>query len=104
MSEKLPFLSKTGYFFIVFLLLCFAFVFYDRPTGRFEVVKGVITQHSFGTSKNGTENHRCVIKLGNGISFIDYCKNEAKVGDLVNVCIQEREIRGVSYYTNGCLS
>ena len=104
MSEKLPFLSKTGFFLIAFILLCFAFVLYDRPTGNLEVVKGVITQHHVGTSKTGSNNQRCIIQLGNGSKFLDYCSTEAKVGDVVSVCIQDRKIRGDSYYTNGCLS
>ena len=102
MSEKLPFLSKTGFFLIAFILLCFAFILYDRPTGNIEVIKGVITHHHVGTSKNNTNNQRCIIQLGNGSEFLDYCSIKAKVGDVVNVCIQERKIRGDSYYTNGC--
>jgi hypothetical protein len=103
MQGKLPLLSKTGFAFAGFLLLSFAFVIYDRPNGNIEVVKGVITQHHVGTSKNEPNNQRCIIQLGNGFKFLDYCSTGAKVGDVINVCIQDRKFRGNSYYTNGCL-
>ncbi len=104
MQGKLPLLSKTGYAFVGFLFFCLAFIIYDRPNGNIEVVKGVITQHHVGTSKNEVNNQRCIIELGNGFKFLDYCRADAKIGDIVNVCVQKRKIRGDSYYANGCLS
>ena len=102
MQANLPLLSKTGYAFIGFLLLCFAFVVYDRPIGNIEVVKGVVTHSYVSMPKYNPVKQRCRIKLGNGFSFEEFCR--LKAGEIVNVCVQERKLRGPAYYANGCLS
>ena len=99
MSEKVPFMSKTGYGFIGFILLCLAFIYIDNPVST-DIVKGYVVNSYSAPARYQQSSKICRIKIGTGYTFEEPCV--ANAGDEIKVCKVIRKIRGPMYYANNC--
>ena len=92
-------MSKTGYGFIGFILLCLALVIIDHPVST-GIVKGYVINSYLTPARYQQSNKICRIKIGSGYTFEEPCV--ANTGDKINVCKVTRKIRGPMYYANNC--